>query len=109
MRWAGFGCGLFLWGGGAGLSRGAVLLDAQFPGGLERAVDEVFVGGGQPQMGSSVTAPAAGDGDEDIRRLGDEGGLLLRGQEKVAVSLRLGGEGGEDAAADTEVGLAHVR
>ncbi len=48
-------------------------------------------------------------GEKDCGLLGDEGLLLLEGEFEDAVAFFLGGEGGEDAVVEAEVGVAHVR
>ena len=59
-------------------------------------------------MGAAHSAPATGDREKDVGEVGDEELLLLRSEHEVAVALGLRGEGGEDSAADAEVGVAHV-
>lgn len=77
-------------------------------GGLECAEDDVFVRDGDVYVRCAASSPASGDGDEDLGEFFDEGGLLFGGDHDVAVAEFGGGEGGEDAAADAEVGGAHV-
>ena len=60
-------------------------------------------------MGHAHPAPAAGDGEEDVRGFCDERLLLLGCQHQVAVTLLHVGEGCEDFAADAEIDGAHVR
>ena len=60
-----------------------VLGDANLPGGAEGSGKDVFVGGGEADMGGAVASPASGDGEEEVGRLFDEVGLLL------GVSMRL--------------------
>jgi hypothetical protein len=48
------------------------------------------------------------DGQEYLGLVGEEAGLNLGGEHEVAVALALRGERGEDAAANAEVGRAHV-
>lgn len=59
-------------------------------------------------MRCSVSAPASCDWDEYIGLLGDERGLLLRSEHQVSIALTDGGEPGEDAATDAEIGRAHM-
>ena len=64
---------------------------------------------GGPRAACAHASPAAGDRHEDLGRLADERRLDLRREHEIAVALRLGGEGGEDPAADAEIRRAHVR
>jgi len=59
-------------------------------------------------VGAAHSAPAAGDGEEDVGEVGDEELLLLGGEHEIAVALGLRGEGGEDSTVDAKVGVAHV-
>jgi len=88
--------------------RRCVLLKAEFIGGRECAGKGGFVGDGEADVGGAVASPAAFDGEEDVGGVGEEEGLLFRGEHEVAEAFFDGGEGGEDAAADAEVGCAHV-
>ena len=85
-----------------------VLLAAEIVGGEECAVEDVFGGGGEADVSCAHAAPASGDGDEEIRLVGEEGLLQIGREHEVAVALFFGGEGREDVAADAEVGRAHV-
>ena len=76
---------------------------------MQRAGKRVLAGSGKPDMRCAAFAPAAVHGEEDFWRVRDECRLLLRCKHQVAVALLRVGESGEDAAADTEVGCAHVR
>src|SRR6516225_6050294 len=105
MSRASFRCCLFLLLRSAALStHGAVFLDAELPGRLQGTKDEVFAGRGEFEMGGSVTAPTAMNGDEDFGRLGDKHRLLFRREHQVAVPLGLRSQRGKDAAPDAEVG-----
>ena len=77
-------------------------------GGLEGAEDDVFVGNSEVHVCGATAAPTTGNGDEDFGELFDKGGLLFRVDHDVAVAEFGGGERGKDAAADAEVGGAHV-
>jgi hypothetical protein len=75
---------------------------------LQGAAEKVFVGEGEDDVSCAACAPAAFYGYEDFGEFFDEGGLLFGREHQVAVSLFGGGEGGEDAVAYPEVGIAHV-
>jgi len=83
-----------------------VLVYAELPGGMESAGEDVFAGSGEPNVGHAYATPTAGNGEEDFGEFSDEGLLLLESEHEIAVALLGGSEGGEDAAADAEVGLA---
>ena len=76
--------------------------------GLQGAEDDVFVCEGEVDVCGSASSPTTGYGDEDFGEFFDEGGLLFGGDHDVAVAEFGGGERGEDATADAEVGGAHV-
>jgi hypothetical protein len=59
-------------------------------------------------VGAAHASPTAGDGEKDLGEVGKEELLLFGSEHEVAVVLGLRGESGEDAAADAEVGVAHV-
>lgn len=73
-----------------------------------RAGERGFGGTVEADVGCAHAAPAGVDGKEELGSVGEEGCLGLRVEHEVAAALRLVGEGGEDAAADTEVGRAHM-
>jgi hypothetical protein len=115
---AGFGAGCFFagaerwfvsWGFSRRLGGFAVFDGAELIGGLQGAGQDVLGGGGETDMSHAHAAPAAGNGEKDIGEFFDEGFLLLKGEHQVSVALFGGGEGGKDAAADTEIWLAHMR
>lgn len=86
-----------------------VLVGPDFPGGEECAGEQVLVRFRKDDVGSAVAAPSTGDGKEDVWSFGDELRLNFGREHEVSVSLVLGGERGEDAAANAEIGGAHVR
>ena len=67
-----------------------------------------FVGLLEMEEGHAHPSPAALDWREDLGLFGDEGLLLLWGEFEDAVAFFLGGEGGEDAVVEAEVGVSHV-
>jgi len=77
-------------------------------GDSEGAEDNVFVGNGEVHVCGATAPPTAGNGNKDFGEIFDKGGLLFRGDHDVAVAEFGGGERGKDAAADAEVGGAHV-
>jgi hypothetical protein len=77
-------------------------------GGAQGAGQDVFGGGGEPDVGHAHATPAAVNGEEDFWEFCDEVLLLFGGKHQVAVALLGGGQGGEDAAVDAEIGIAHV-
>ena len=85
-----------------------VFLEAEFVGGLQGAEHYVFGGDGEIYVCGAAAAPAAGDGDEDFGEVFDECGLLFGSDHDVAVAEFRGGERGEDAAVDAEVGGTHM-
>ncbi len=90
------------------LSDSFVLFGTKLPGGVQGAVKYVFTGRSQADVGGAGAAPAPGDGKEEVWALFGEGGLLLGREHEVAEAFALGSEGGEDVAADAEVGGTHV-
>src|SRR6185437_11500600 len=85
-----------------------VQFHAQLPGGAQRSQQHVLTHGSEPNMGSTVAAPSAGNGQEDFRRLGHKHRLLLGSEHQVAVAVLFRGKGGEDASPDAKVGGAEV-
>lgn len=86
-----------------------VLSSSQPPGRLQSTRQNIFADFGQDDMGRSHSAPAASDGNENIRKFFHKGSLLFWRKHQVAVTLPLSGERGENSATDTEVWRAHVR
>lgn len=68
----------------------------------------VLVGGCEDYVRVAHAAEASGDGQEHVRRVGDETCLNLRREYEVAVTLRDAGESGEATAADGESRLTAV-
>jgi len=58
--------------------------------------------------GHAHTTPAPLNRREDVRLIGYKCGLLFARQFKDPAAFFLGGEGGEDAVVEAEVGMAHV-
>lgn len=75
---------------------------------MQSAGEDVFGGFGETDVGHAHASPGAGDGKENFGEVQDEGLLLFEGKHEIAVALFRGGESGEDAAVDAEIGLAHV-
>ncbi len=88
---------------------GLVALDAEFVGGVDRPGEGVFVGFGEADVGHAHASPATEDGEKEVWAVGEEVGLESGGKHEVAVAFVLRCESAEDAAADAEVGGAHVR
>ena len=63
-----------------------VLFHAQLPGGAQCSGQLLRVGFGEDDVGGSVAAPAAGDGEEDLRLFGHEHGLLGGSEHEVSVT-----------------------
>ncbi len=82
---------------------------AEVVGGLEGSGEDVFGGGGEPDVGHARAAPATGDGEENFGEFVDEGLLLVESEFEIAVALSGVGERGEDVAVYAEVGITHVR
>ena len=85
-----------------------VFVDPDLPGGSKGAEKKVFIRRAEPNMRGAVAAPAAGNGQKDIRSFGDELGLDIGREHQVSVPLFFRGERGEDAAANTEIRRAEV-
>jgi hypothetical protein len=56
----------------------------------------------------SVPAPTARDGQKNFRGLGHEFSLPFRREHEVAIAFALMSQCGEDAAANSEIGGAHM-
>ena len=78
------------------------------PGGVERAMERVFVGECEADVGYAVAAPSAVDRQKKIGALGDKLGLEFGRDHEVAVTFFDRGQRRKDAPADAEVGCAHV-
>ena len=101
---AGSGGGaLGFWGFGFG-----IFGDAELVGGVESTGEDVFGGGSETDVGHAHAAPTTGDGKKHFGEIGDESLLLFEGEHEIAVALLGGSKGGEDAAVDAEIGLAHM-
>ena len=85
-----------------------VFLDAEIVGGLESAAEDVFIGFCEDDVGGAHASPAAVDREENFGEILDEELLLLGIEHEVGVTLFDVGKGGEDVAADAEVGGAEV-
>src|SRR5262245_26686336 len=86
-----------------GFLRFLVLLDSQIPGEL-KPFEQLLRGRlRQADMRRALSPPAAGDGEEHSRSLGDERLLQLGGKYQVPEPEMFMGESREDVAADTEV------
>jgi hypothetical protein len=77
-------------------------------GGAERSRDKGFVGMVEMDEGHAHASPAALEGREGMRLVGDKGLLLLKCEFKDATAFLLRRESGEDAVIETEVGVTHV-
>jgi hypothetical protein len=77
-------------------------------GGLEGAGHHGLVGLVEVDVGHAHASPPSLNGREDVRLIGDEGGLLIEGEFEDAAALFLAGEGGEDLVIEAEVGVVHV-
>src|SRR3954451_13780386 len=89
-------------------SRFVILLHSQIPGELE-PFEQLLRGRlRQADVRRAHSAPTAGDGEEHFRSLGDKRLLQLGGQHQVPEPEMLMGKSRKDAAADAEVGVAHV-
>jgi hypothetical protein len=91
------------------LTRRVILRHPNLPRGTQRTRHDVLIGRRQANMGSAVPAPSAMNGKEQLGRLFDERGLLLRRKHQIAVALALRGKRGKDPAAHSKVGRAHMR
>ena len=85
-----------------------VFLEAEVVGGLEGTGENIFGSGRQDDVSHAHAAPTTGNGKKYLGEFRDKGSLLLKSEHEVAITLLGGGEGGEDAAVDAEVGLAHM-
>jgi hypothetical protein len=90
-------------------SCGGILVDTQLPGSVQSTGQDVPIGLGQPNVGSTHPAPAAGDRNEQIGRLGHELRLHLRCEQQVSETVLDGSQRGENAPAHPEVHRTHVR
>src|SRR5262249_32925241 len=88
---------------------GGILRQADLPGSLQRAPQEILIGRSEPHVRGAALAPASAHWEKDVRHLLDKHCLLLRRQHEVAVTELLGSQGGEYPAADTEIRRAHMR
>ena len=77
--------------------------------GAQGAGDKRFGGCVEVDEGRAHPSPAARDGSEDFRLLGDKGLLLLGRQLDHAATFLLRGERREDAPVETKVGMTHMR
>jgi len=78
------------------------------PGGAKGSFEDVFSGFSEDDVGGSGFAPASVDGEENFGLFGYKVGLELGGEHDVAIAFCLMRQGGEDAIADAEIGVAHV-
>jgi hypothetical protein len=76
---------------------------------VQSAAKRVLVGPGEQDVGDPHAAPASVDGQEQVRPLGDEGGLQLGCDHEVAVPLLKRSQRGKDATANAEICRAHMR
>ena len=106
---AGFGGRLAWFAGGLLRPRFGILFDSKPPGCVQGARENVFAGSGEANVGHSHAAPTSVDGQEDVGQFLDEGCLLLGRDHQISIAELGRSERGENAAADTEIGLAHVR
>src|SRR5215469_8845068 len=90
------------------LAQLAILLAAKLPCSVKGSCEDVFSGGCETDVGCAVASPTAGDGEEEVGLVGDEGLLQVGREHEVAVAELDGGERGEDVASDAEVGGSHV-
>jgi hypothetical protein len=90
-------------------SRGGILVDAQLPGSVQSAGQDVTIRLGQANVGSTHPAPAAGDWNEQIGRLTHELRLDLRCERQVSETVFDGSQSGENATAHPEVRRTHMR
>ena len=98
-----------MWTPASARSRGGILIDTQLPGSLQGADQDVPIHLGQPNVGRTHPAPAAGHWNEQVGRLSHELRLDFRCERQVSETVFDGSQGGENSPAHPEVHRTHVR
>lgn len=86
-----------------------VLFQPELPGCAQRAFQDILACRRQANVGGSIPAPPAGNGNKNFRQLLNKGCLLLWSQHQVAITLRSGSQRRENSPANPKVRLPHVR